>query len=444
MDNLTDHLKKFLQDEDYGASSHILDFLVSLPPIDGSVEFYELAASALWKSGRGKQEAMRYYRQLFSRAAHDADFRQQVQRDRVRLMSSMVPLAQPDLRIAILCYPIEAVGSWDPCIISEGIGGSEEAVIYAGEALTSLGHRVIVYADPPRDSIWSLPLANPRYLPEKAFYREEEPFDLVIMWRRTDFYTGAMRGPVYFWPHDLPTHKFDVGYLRGSLFLSQYHRLAFLKALPELSDIPSVICGNGVYLQHFPESPKTSTIEGRKPHSCIYASNYSRGLSLLLDIWPEIRVEYPTATLDIYYGRQTWGNLSNDEMAKLTDKIEYLRDRGVTERGKVGHQELARIFASSSILAYPCISPAETFCITAVKAQVAGMIPVTTRIGALAETVAPEAPTVPFIHDNMEEYKQLLLSTLREERTIDRNIFVNFGRRFTWKKCTESWLSLNR
>ena len=47
-----------------------------------------------------------------------------------------------------------SLGRWDPDSIIKGIGGSEEAIIYAAEVLTYKGYRVVVFADPPSGSRW--------------------------------------------------------------------------------------------------------------------------------------------------------------------------------------------------------------------------------------------------------------------------------------------------
>lgn len=85
------------------------------------------------------------------------------------------------------------------------------------------------------------------------------------------------------------------------------------------------------------------------------------------------------------------------------------------------------------------------------EAQASGMIPVTTRIAALNETVHPEAPQIPAINGNgdIPKYKELLLSTLRRIRDGDpteirqeRQKYIDFAKQFTWKACVDKWLEL--
>lgn len=119
-----------------------------------------------------------------------------------------------------------------------------------------------------------------------------------------------------------------------------------------------------------------------------YFSAYYRGLDCLLDMWPAISKECPKAKLDIYYGWQSWDALSGDQELKprILKKLEQLKDHGVTEHGRVSHEELAKVMRKTDVWAYPTEFP-EIHCITALKVQEAGCYPVVTNVAALKETV---------------------------------------------------------
>jgi glycosyltransferase involved in cell wall biosynthesis len=121
-----------------------------------------------------------------------------------------------------------------------------------------------------------------------------------------------------------------------------------------------------------------------------YFSAYYRGLETLLDIWPIIYEQVPEAKLDIYYGWGSWDALEGargvDLKNRITAKLKALEKYGVTEHGRVSHEELAKVMKQTNVWAYPTEFP-EIHCITALKAQEAGCWPVVTNVGALKETV---------------------------------------------------------
>lgn len=126
----------------------------------------------------------------------------------------------------------------------------------------------------------------------------------------------------------------------------------------------------------------------RRPHSVGYFSAYYRGLECLLNMWPKIREQVPDATLDVYYGWESWVALQGEDdfYHKMEQKFDELKDSGVTVHGRVSHAELAKAMQSTQVWAYPT-EFTEIHCITALKAQEAGCYPVTTNVGALNETV---------------------------------------------------------
>ena len=384
-----------------------------------------------------------------TRAQYDAKFRETLDVHPLLVISSLFSRPITGLHIAVLGYSSQLVAPWDPFSCDSGLPGSEECVVYATQELARQGHTVTVYMNPPVNSLWSASLINPRWIHVSQWSNPNNTrrYDLVLMWRRYDMYVGQQRGKIVFsWLHDSPNNvKDNFPPFHGLCVLSQHHYQQ-LAAIPQLTIIPHTISGNGLLLTQFTE-PMSFT----NSYSMGYFSNYARGLELLLYIWPTIRKEFPLATLDIYYGRETWGILSQERMNKLVAIIESYKTMGVTERGKVGHIALANAMQNTSVWCYPCTDPGETFCITAVKCQAAGCIPVTTRIGALAETIHKDAPSIDSITNaaDLMLYQQLLLQTLKRIRDSDpilliqeRRKYIAYGQQYTWKACIDKWLTL--
>ncbi len=358
------------------------------------------------------------------------------------------------LSIAILGYRSTLVAPWDPDTIKEGLPGSEECAVYSSLELARLGHNVTVYMNVPSDSAWRN--TNPKWLRVDDWLdpSNKETYDLVLMWRRFDVATARHRGKtVFFWPHDAPPHvsaktmyppfpDFD-----GVCLLSDHQKSQY-SVWPRFEDVPYTIAGNGLMVEQFDEG-----IEIPKPHSIGYFSNYARGLLGLILIWPNIKEAFPDATLDICYGRETWGTLNESSMKLLVSKIEEYETMGVTEHGKIGHVDLANIMKKTSILAYPCntLGLTETFCITLAKCQAAGCIPVITRIGALNEIGHPDCPrTEPIVQPNdLIVYRDKLLETMHrvgetraEDLEAEREKYRRWGKQYSWERCVSRWLEL--
>lgn len=399
-----------------------------------------------------------------------------------------------DVAIWATANPI--VGFWDADSVDVGIGGSEEAVIYASTQLARRNCTVVIYGNPPNGSRWSHFKSNPRYANESSFRSRDSDelnpllYDIVICWRREDFEVARTRlkdspqSRVFFWPHDLPmpahtrattataataannnnlislsstsTTKAAVQPLDGVFYLSNYQKNLYEARSPEWKFLPNVISGNGIRgFQNKTDEDIELTddqLKNKMPTSCIYLSNWARGLDLLIHIWPEVRRAVPQATLDVYYGPQTWGLWSAAHTNQLIEKMKTIE--GVNIHGMVGHRQLDAALQRASIMAYPCNCFAETYCISGVKAQWRGVIPVTCALGALKETLCPGSPCTTDMKTmkDLHAYRDLLISTLNrvsksaqtspELLVEERRKYIQFAAPNTWSRCVDLWKQL--
>ena len=156
----------------------------------------------------------------------------------------------------------------------------------------------------------------------------------------------------------------------------------------------------------------------KKKHSAGYFSSYDRGLECLLTLWPEIRKGVPDATLDIYYGWVTFDKMfANDSMGMkwkwgIVRKLAALKDQGVTEHGRVSHEELAKAMQEIAVWLYPTMFT-EIHCITALKTAEAGMHQVHTGVAALMET-APNATIIKGdkIYEDVEQQQEFIKAAI--------------------------------
>ncbi len=339
--------------------------------------------------------------------------------------------------ILIQTYKVYGATAWDPDSIKSGITGSEEAVIYISQKLAALGHKVLVVGHPPINSIHSLPDANPRFI--DAAQDDKTCVDIAISWRDpTNAWTLKTRAKkVYLWPHDTFHSALPDAMIVGFddvLWLSEWQRNQWISMNAGFAKFTKIF-GNGLNPEQF------SQIKQRQnPYSCIYSSNYARGLDILLNIWPVIKQKFPRATLDIYYGWQHWGLLSAQQERFMRTQVEVYELLDVKEHGLVSHEELNRAFEKTSLWTYPCIAP-ETFCITGIRAQMTGCIPVIINGTGLNETVRHG-----YSCSSAPEYLDTLIKAMRKiervslkERASMRK-FIN--KEYTWEKIAAKWTAL--
>lgn len=176
----------------------------------------------------------------------------------------------------------------------------------------------------------------------------------------------------------------------------------------------------------------------RRPFSVGYFSAYYRGLECLLVMWPTIRQRVPQATLDVYYGWESWVAMQGEDdfYERMERKFAELRDKGVTVHGRVSHTELAGAMRSTQVWAYPT-EFTEIHCITALKAQEAGCYPVTTTVGALTETVQSG-----YKIDSQKIYTDKEAQTKFIDAVCDALVFELEGKpvpNVDWSDVAKSW-----
>ena len=285
---------------------------------------------------------------------------------------------------SVVILAFGAVEGWSPKNEKEGgIGGSEEAVLNLSRELAKMGYDVTVFTNTGADD------GDYEGVHWKMFteFNGQDEFDTLVIWRQPSLMDTKFNAKtILFDMHDVPYYgdwkKERQDNVKKIMVKSQYHR----SLLPEVPDDKIVVVGNGITLSHFKGT------QTREPNRCIYSSAIDRGLDILLDRWPEVRKEVPDATLHIYYGFKTFEELQRhnpERMAylqKIKDKLAALESEGVVYHGRVDHETLAKEFKKSDLWLYPTYFP-EIHCITALKAQKGGAIPVCTDYAALDETV---------------------------------------------------------
>lgn len=346
------------------------------------------------------------------------------------------------MQVAFFCYPA-GDDAWSPRSIDEGIGGSEEAIIYLAPVLVEQGHEVTVYnrrrglERDPRGVTY----AGYDRLPKKSI-------DVAIVWRRPELPQWLLDGlrirRLYLWLHDaIPAARFEplLASYRKVVVLSRFHRMLY----PGVANEKFLVSSNGIEPSHF------GGFDTRDPHLVVYGSSYNRGLRTLLENWSRIREAVPDARLNVFYGWQIIERLNPARCAVIRPHFERLmRQEGIAHLGRVSHREVARQYSIAGVWAYPCSFP-ETSCISAMKAQAGGAIPVVIPTGALRETVKFGFATMrsytdfrglPLPRRIIDEWIEGLIAALRAPRLQERlraKMIPFSRRRFDWRRVAFQW-----
>ena len=332
-----------------------------------------------------------------------------------------------------------ALDFWGPWSLSDGIGGSEEAIIRLAPKLAQKGYKVVVFAKP----------GDRAGLIDGVMWRNfwdfnpDDTFDIFIAWRSPYLFDKKIQArKSYLWLHDvMEPEEFTETRIQNfdkCIVLSKYHRSLF----PMIPDEKIMLSGNGIDSDEF-----VSDVQ-RDPHKIFYGSSHVRGLAYLYDIWPKVKAAVPDATLDVFYGRYSYDkiNAGNPERLKwMDDMIAKAKELdGVTDYGKIGQDELVKRMFASGIWAYPT-SFAEIYCITSIKTQASGCIPVVSDFAALDEMVQFGEK---LHHDGevteefLDRYTERLIWWLQhpEEQEKIRPAMMEWARTKSWQAICDQWI----
>ena len=346
-------------------------------------------------------------------------------------------------RVVIMCGQTHEY--WSPRRVATGIGGSEEAVIYMGQKLAALGWNVDVFGWPGKgeEGIYDGVNYRPFYEFDPA-----QPCAVYIAWRNMDMVQYAPKGSATLaWLHDVQKADFWSPALVEKydriMVLSEWHKGNLLEAAPYIADDKIWVTRNGIMPEQF-----LLDHQPRDTNKVIFASSPDRGLACLLEMWDRIKGKNPHASLDVFYGfTKTYDYLrkSDDRYRRYKElTLEDMKAKGVNFIGMVGHQELASRMVGAGVWAYPT-QFLEISCITGMKTQAAGLVPVQTGVAALGETVfAGRKIDVEDIYEN-EEAQDRFVDAVVEATNVPAHDEARYQcsteakRRYDWGTLAEEW-----
>lgn len=356
------------------------------------------------------------------------------------------PQEKKGLGIAFVLGPGHEM--WTPLDIEgKGIGGSETAAVRLADEFSKRGHYVTVYG--PEEGVYN-----------GVVYRHWQKYDptterdVVIVSRElAPLQERPNASIVMLWCHDIAYNDGDfteeiAGRVDKIVLMSEWQKGYWQERYPWLADEKLVVAGNAIIPY---DVSGVERIRGR----FIYSSSPDRGLDDLLIRWPLIKEMCPEAELHVFYGWQYLDTVPQLRAFKQ-NVLALSRQEGVFMHGRVGQRELAKEFAKAQFWLYPSMLPRqptqlsngadfhETFCISAVEAQMYGCIPITRAVGALSErltdmpTDQPSFFVEPWVTGNI----------LQRIEAWDGGTLINTtammrmnAEQYTWKAVGDAWLT---
>ncbi|MBW4639335.1 MAG: glycosyltransferase family 4 protein [Gloeocapsa sp. UFS-A4-WI-NPMV-4B04] len=341
------------------------------------------------------------------------------------------------------------VEDWAPPCIDKGIAGSEEAVIYLSQELVKLGYQVTVFNRCGK--------MEGEY--NGVIYQLADKLNLQDNFNIFIFHRGWLQ-PIMMkvkarktavWMHDNPQLLPPVESSQQTEFLESFDKL-FMLSNSHKSMLPNWIPEEKVFLTKNGINLEDFNIDGipRNPKRLIYISDYTRGIEHLLVKWEQVIQEFPDAELHLFYGWKVVDALIQSPLIKmfpqLPDKKEEIlrlfQQKNVYEHGRVGHKQLVEELLKSGIYVYPCHIP-ETFCISCLKAQACGCVPVVTDFAGLSENVK-SGIKIKGIAGNEETnnaFLEAVIDLLKnpDKQELLRKEALALKDTFGWDKVAQQW-----
>jgi hypothetical protein len=332
---------------------------------------------------------------------------------------------------------------------------SENDVNNLARVLSQNNYKIDVWGKPSNEIIFD----NLKYLDYKylhGFLDSSNYYDVVIWWRHSDeiknkFKESNLRKDILcMQDYVIPT--FDITLTDSIVFLSENHKSGILENyfkddIPLLEKISQII-PNSINIPKNNIIPKNinipknniipkninipniflDEIENKFSHKlkykCVYLDNHAYGLDLLLEAWPKIKERFPLASLDVYYGTNTWGLRNVNDENFMRDKLYFLSSKDVSLKGEITDFHLNKKLLKAEFWLYPALYD-EPYCKRGVQAVNAGVIPIVSDQPFLRELAVKECIFWPLDVDTFTKKCVEVMSLDISELNSIRELSIN-------------------
>lgn len=334
-------------------------------------------------------------------------------------------------------------------VFDQGIGGSETSAVEMSIRLAARGHDVTCFTEQPAD------------IPDREFrgvhWRDLEEVDLNhdglwVIYRAPS--VGARIEPTetrkywlvaqdIFYPD---WRSADVAKFERVIGLCPAHIADIARRDPANAGWLSM-SSNGVNVERVCRVI-AEEVE-RIPTRLIWASSPDRGLKETLDIFERAREQVPSLELHVFYGMDNIEKVCGGDRGKYPWRESWKQyDRacampGVTWRGRIGQDALAREWATAGIWLYPTWF-SETSCISCMEAQCYGAVPVSNPIWATGYNIKhgmfiQGAPNDPLVKARYVQAVVQLASNPQAQERIRTEMMPEARQRLDWERFVDQW-----
>lgn len=325
------------------------------------------------------------------------------------------------------------------------LGGTETAIIHIARHLARLGYPVKVFNRCEAPGIYDG--VDYRPMAEVHDHLRNNGADVFIAVRYLEPFSAEFGAKVkIFWSGDAPDEP-QMDFLASEaiapnidkIFAVSRWQAEGLMRKYSIDGDKFFIAPNGVDTNCF------SDLSGLKERGrLVYTSTPFRGLDILLELFPAIKAQEPQSELWIYSGMSVYGMGSEKEKRLFGELYSKTRQPGVHLIGSLPQAQLHKELMRSYLFAYPNHFP-ETSCIAAIEAMAAGLPIVTSKLGALPETVGDAGMLIEG-QPGSEPYKSRFVSAV-VEILQNNSLWVDLSQKgrkrafanYDWSLIAESW-----
>jgi len=318
------------------------------------------------------------------------------------------------------------------------LGGSEKAAIYVAQNLAQLlpDWHIYISGGVESETINNITFIHYTKLTELA---TTIPFHTAIVSRYValyDMFPKLCFNQSFIWAHDtclisygsnLTSEQLVKKYnknIDGCICLTEWQKKEYINIYPQLKD-KIFLNNNGIIPNLFPQNIV------KIPNSFVYTSCAERGLTILLDLWPQILERLPDATLKIASYNEFPKNEDEQRMKSIIDS-----HNSIQHLGKLSPTLLYQLMAESEYWLYPCTWP-ETSCITALEMLMSGCVCLYYPYAGLTDTMGGHG-----IQISRGNEIDTLMSLTNDQKDKMREHGKEYALSCSWANRAEVWRRL--